>query len=134
VIYLDATAMMKLIAQAPESQALTEYLRAHTDTRWITCALSRAELLRATAALPAEATEHAHHVLAGVDTVAVSDRLLDAAVALTPAPRRTVDALHIASALSAGPRLRTLVTYDPDLAGAAAEHRITTVSPGGGSP
>ena len=131
MIYLDATAMMKLIAQAPESQALTEYLRAHTDTRWITCALSRAELLRATAALPAEATEHAHHVLAGVDTVAVTDRLLDAAVALTPAPRRTVDALHIASALSAGPRLRTLVTYDPDLAGAAADHRITTVRPGG---
>ena len=86
MIYLDATAMMKLIAQAPESQALTEYLRAHTDTRWITCALSRAELLRATAALPAEATEHAHHVLAGVDTVAVTDRLLDAAVALTPGP------------------------------------------------
>ena len=134
MIYLDAKTKIKHIAQAPESRALTEYLRAHTDTRWITCALSRAELLRATAALPAEATEHAHHVLAGVDSVAVTDRLLDAAVALTPAPRRTVDALHIASALSAGARLRTLVTYDPDLAGAAAEHRITTVSPGGGSP
>ena len=29
------------------------------------------------------------------------------------------------------PRLRTLVTYDPDLAGAAADHHITTVCPGG---
>lgn len=131
MIYLDATAMMKLIAQAPESQALTQYLSAHTDTAWITCALTRAEVLRATATLPAEATEHAHHVLAGIDTVGVTDRLLDAAVALTPAPDRTTDALHIASALSAGPRLRTLVTYDPDLARAATAHHITTVRPGG---
>ncbi len=131
MLYLDATAMMKLIVEAPESQALTDYLRSHTDTRWITCALSRADLLRATAALPAQATEHAHHVLAGIDTVAVTDRLLDAAVALTPAPARTVDALHIAAALSAGPRLRTLVTYDPVLASAAADHRIISVCPGG---
>ncbi|MCV7058390.1 PIN domain-containing protein [Mycolicibacterium gilvum] len=134
MIYLDPTALMKLIDEAPESAALTAYLSAHTDTRWITCALSRVELLRAVAALPPEATGHAHHVLAGLDTVAVTERLLDAAVALAPSPARTVDALHIASALSAGPRLRTLVTYDPELAGAAAGHHITTVSPGGGSP
>lgn len=131
MIYLDATAIMKLIAQAPESAALTAYLRAHTDTRWFTCALSRLDVLRATAALPAEATEHAHRVLAGLDTVAVTDRLLDAAVALTPAPERTTDALHIAAALSAGPRLRTLITYDPDLSRAAADHHINTVHPGG---
>ncbi len=134
MIYLDPTAIMKLIDDTPESAALTAYLSAHTDTRWITCALSRAELLRATTTLPAEATEHAHHVLAGLDTVALTDRLLDAAVALTPTPRRTTDALHIASALSAGTRLRTLVTYDTELADAAAAHHITTVSPGGGSP
>lgn len=130
MIYLDPTAIMKLIDEAPESPALTAYLSAHTDTRWITCALSRAELLRDAAALPADATEHVYRVLAGLDTVAVTDRLLDAAVALSPAPRRTTDALHIASALSAGARLRTLVTYDPELA-AAAGHHIATVSPGG---
>ena len=131
MIYLDATAMKRLIVETPESQALVDYLRAHTDTNWFTCSLSRADLLRATATLPTEATEHAHHVLAGVDTVAVTDRLLDAAVALTPAPRRTVDALHIAAALSAGPKLRTLLTYDPELAAAASAQHITPVSPGG---
>lgn len=131
MIYLDATAMMKLIDHAPESSALADYLHAHTDTRWFTCALARTDLLRATATLPAEATEHAHHILAGLDTVALTDRLLDAAVALTPAPPRTTDALHIAAALSAGPRLRTLVTYDTDLARAATDHHIHTVHPGG---
>lgn len=131
MIYLDDTALIKLITAAPESTALTDYLNAHTDTTWFTCALTRAELLRATAAMHPEATTHAHHVLAGLATVAVTDRLIDAVVTLTPAPRRTSDALHIAAALSAGPRLRTLITYDPELAGAAAGHNITTVHPGG---
>jgi hypothetical protein len=134
MIYLDATAMIRLIAQTPETPALTAYLTAHTDTRWISCALTRAELLRTTADLPAEATEHAHHVLSGIDSVGVTDRLLDAAVTLSPAPARTIDALHIAAALSAGHRLRTLVTYDPELASAASGHHITTVSPGRESP
>ena len=34
MIYLDATAMMKLIDHAPESSALADYLHAHTDTRF----------------------------------------------------------------------------------------------------
>ena len=64
MIYLDTTAMLKLIVQDPETEALTDYLSARTDTVWFTCALARAELLRATAPLPGEATEHAHHILA----------------------------------------------------------------------
>lgn len=131
MIYLDTTALMKLITAEPESAALADYLRTHTDTVWFTCALSRAELLRAVAALDPDATEHAHHVLAGLDTVAVTDRLLDAAISLAPAPRRTLDALHIAAALTAGPRLRTLITYDEQLAHAAGDHDITTIHPGG---
>lgn len=131
MIYLDTTAMLKLIAQAPETEALTDYLSARTDTVWFTCSLARAELLRATAPLPAEATEHAHHILAGLDTVALTDRLVTAAAALNPAPRRTLDALHIAAALTAGPQLHTLITYDPELTDAANYHHITTTHPGG---
>lgn len=131
MIYLDTTAMLKLIAQAPETEALTDYLSARTDTVWFTCALARAELLRATAPLPAEATEHAHHILAGLDTVALTDRLVTAATALNPAPRRTLDALHIAAALTAGTQLHALITYDPELTDAANCHHITTTNPGG---
>lgn len=89
MIYLDTTALMKLITAEPESAALADYLHTHTDTGWFTCALTRAELLRAAADIHPDAAEHAHHVLAGLDTVAVTDRLLDA--------------LHIAAALTAGP-------------------------------
>ena len=43
MIYLDPTAIMKLISTTPESPALTDYLRSRTDTIWFTCALSRAD-------------------------------------------------------------------------------------------
>jgi predicted nucleic acid-binding protein len=131
VIYIDTAALMKLVMTEPESAALTDYLRAHTDTGWFTCALTRPELLRAAAAVHPDAVDHAQHVLAGLDMVAVTDRLLDAVAGLTPAPRRLLDALHIAAALSAGPRLHTLITYDEQLAAAARDHNITTIRPGG---
>lgn len=131
MIYLDPTAIMKLITTTPESPALTDYLRSRTDTIWFTCALSRADVMRAVATVHPDATEHAHHVLAGLDVVAVTDRLLDAAIELAPAPGRTTDALHIAAALSAGPQLHTLITYSPELTRDAGAHHINTTSPGG---
>ena len=131
MIYLDPTAIMKLITTTPESSALTDYLRVHTETTWFTCAISRADVMRAAATTHPDAIEHAQHVLAGLDLVAVTDRLLDAAIALTPAPAHTADALHIAAALSAGTQLHTLITYNPKLAHDAAAHNITTIHPGG---
>lgn len=131
MIYIDSTAMLKLIAQAPETAALTDYLTARTDTVWFTCSLARAELLRTTASLPPAATQHAHHLLDGLDTVAMTDRLITAAAALNPPPQRTIDALHIAAALTAGTQLHTLITYDPELTDAANHHHITTTHPGG---
>lgn len=131
MLYLDPTAIMKLITPTAESPALHAYLRTRTDIRWFTCALSRADVLRDAVPHGSATTERARRVLAGLDLVAVTDRLLDAAIALTPAPERTDDALHIAAALSAGPRLHTLITYDPALAAAAGEHHIETTHPGG---
>ncbi|ORX14125.1 VapC toxin family PIN domain ribonuclease [Mycobacterium xenopi] len=131
MIYLDSTALMKLVTVAPESGALTDYLNLYTGTRWFTCALSRAEVICAAAAIHPDATHQAQHVLAGLDQVAVTDRLLEAAIALTPAPGHIVNALHIAAALSAGPQLHTLITYNPQLAHDAADHRINAIQPGG---
>ena len=98
---------------------------------WFTCALTRAELLRAAAAVHPDAVEHANHVLAGLDTVAVTDRLLDTATTLAPAPPHVLHALHIAAALTAGHQLHTLIAYDEELAAAARDHNITTTTPGG---
>lgn len=132
MIYLDSTALIKLIRADPLTPALTAYLQPRAEgTTLFSCAITRAELVRTAAHLHPDAIEHAQHLLSGLDLVAVTDRLLDAAIALDPAPPRIVDALHLAAALTAGPQLRTVLTYDTDLTAAAAALNIPTTCPGG---
>lgn len=131
MIYLDTTALTKLVAADPQTPALIEYLRTAAGG-WFTCALTRLDLIRASAAIHPDAEARARTVLASCDIVAVTDRLLDAAAILRPSPSATVNALHVAAAASAGARLHSLLTYDADLAADAGAHHITVRSPGGG--
>ena len=52
----------------------------------------------------------------------------DAAAAIRPTELRTLDAIHLAAAMSV-PGLRALVTYDRRLADAAADAGVVVVSP-----
>lgn len=131
VIYLDATALGRMIASSPETPPLLSYLRSEPSRAWFTCALARVDLLRLAAQTHPQAEERAREVLASCDLVAVTDRLIDAAAGLRPTPASTSQALHLAAAVTAGSRLHALVTYDPELANAARQHHISVISPGG---
>jgi predicted nucleic acid-binding protein len=67
--------------------------------------------------------------LRSVDLVAIDDRILDAAGVLEPRIRRTLDAIHVATALSIGDDLAEIVTYDDRMAEAARLLGLRTVSP-----
>jgi predicted nucleic acid-binding protein len=54
----------------------------------------------------------ARAVLAGLNLVRVDDRLLDAAAVIDPAILRSLDAIHLAAALSLGDDLTAVVSYD----------------------
>lgn len=56
--------------------------------------------------------------------------VLERAAALGPAELRSLDALHIASALELGDELDALVAYDVRLREAAEANGIPTVAPG----
>ncbi|WP_424206585.1 type II toxin-antitoxin system VapC family toxin [Sulfuricaulis sp.] len=120
---------MKLIVEESESVALQQFLHDHaTDVRF-SAALSRTELIRAVVRRgPVEIVEDARRLLDAVDTVAMTSRLLDEAAAIRPSDLRTLDAIHLASALTA-PALRALITYDSRLAAAATSQGITVVAP-----
>ena len=114
----------------PESSALRGYLRDRQEPIWFTAALARTELIRAVSRVaPPEAVEHARSVLAGLDVVALTNRLLDAAAALTPFELRTLDAIHLAAALSAGNRLEAVVTYDVRMSDAADTVGLPVATP-----
>ncbi|GAT07720.1 PIN domain-containing protein [Mycolicibacterium novocastrense] len=124
MIYLDTTAVAKLIAAQPETEPLRDYLSRHCDVRWFTCALTRVELAHD---LP-DAGEAIHTATTALDTVNVSDRLLDAAIRVR-ATATVVDALHIAAAQTAA-TLTAFITYDPDRAAAARAAGLPVAHPG----
>jgi predicted nucleic acid-binding protein len=117
VAYLDSSAFVKLVLAEPESWALRRYL--HGWPRWASATLVRTEALRA---LRRHAWRHvapARRLLATITLLRLDDPLLDRAADLEPPELRSLDAVHVAAALSLGPDLGVLVTYDDRLADAA---------------
>lgn len=128
-LYLDASALTKLVTEEAETAALRSYLRAHASDTHFTSALTRTELIRAAARHgPPAAIAHARRLLTRLDLIALTTRLLDIAAVLPPAELRTLDAIHLAAAQTA-PDLRALVTYDVRMAQAAALAGIVVAQP-----
>lgn len=128
VAYLDTSAVAKLLLREPETSALRRELR-----RWprrASSSLVRVELLRAIkrAALPRLAAPARRH-LAAISLVRIDDALLDRAADLDPASLRSLDAIHLASALSLGSDLGLVVTYDDRMLQGAAALGLPTASP-----
>jgi len=130
-LYLDASALVKLVKREPESGPLRRLLRRHRDDVRVTSALSRAEVVRAVARGGPDAIAHARRQLARVNHVALDRELLDDAATLAPgATLRSLDAVHLASARSIGSDLRMVITYDQRMRDAALALGIAVDAPG----
>jgi hypothetical protein len=129
VVYLDSSALVKLVVTEPESRALMERLR-----RWpgrVSSALALTELPRALrrAGFGAVVRRRAREVLARIALVDVDRRILSAAAALEPRTLRTLDAIHLATALTVREDLDAIVTYDRRLRAAAERAHLEVVAP-----
>lgn len=119
--------MVKLVIEEPESAALDHHL-AHGQVL-ATSRIAVVEVTRATAiANPtAEARRETERLLASCMLVDVTDALLRRASELASAKVRTLDALHLASALRI--EADELLAYDRRLTEAAAERGLAVASP-----
>ncbi|MGH7356108.1 MAG: type II toxin-antitoxin system VapC family toxin [Candidatus Rokuibacteriota bacterium] len=129
MIYLDASALVKLVVLEPESDALIALIRAWPDR--LSSALSLAEVQRALRRERYGGAERrrAQRLFARLALVEVDRRILTAAAALDPPELRTLDAIHLATALAVGEDLRGLVTYDRRLAAAAERVDLEVLAP-----
>ena len=123
---------MKLVAHEAETEALTEWLRGRPLR--ITSLLSKVELMRAARRVAAAAddptvTARAAAVLTTLAIASLSDATAERAGVVDPPTLRSLDAVHLATALLAGP-LEALVAYDQRLADAARAAGISVVQPG----
>lgn len=127
-LYIDASALIKLVITEPESWTLSDTLRGQM---LITSELSRVELRRAIlrSGIGSGALGLAARVLSPVEQLRMDDAILDRAGEVGPSTLRSLDAIHLASALSLGRELGALVTYDRRLAAAAEDAGLTVSAP-----
>jgi len=129
LLYLDSSAIVKLVVAEPESAALFALLEKWPER--ISSALARVEVPRALrrATSAAGAGERGEQVLRRLGLVRMDDQILAHATRLAPPELRTLDAIHLATALSVESDLAALVTYDHRLADAASAARVTVWAP-----
>jgi predicted nucleic acid-binding protein len=127
-LYLDSSAFVKLLVEEPETAALRGYL-ANQGHRRVSSALLRTEALRAVRQLGAEALATVREGLRRVDLVGLDDRILDAAGTLEPRILRTLDAIHVATAMAIGEDLEAIITYDERMIEAARLLGLSTETP-----
>jgi predicted nucleic acid-binding protein len=127
VLYLDASAIVKLARREPETPDLVEMVR--RDPSLVSSALSWTEVVRAVRRVGGDKAR-AEAVVGGVALVPVDDGIVRAAADLSPPSLRSLDAIHLATALSLADDLGQLVTYDARLADAASSAGLDVVAPG----
>jgi hypothetical protein len=128
-VYLDTSALAKLIVREAESRALFGWLGDWPDQ--FTSVLARVEIVRMLkrGRAPAAVLSNAETVLARVDSIHLDAPVLAAASTLKDPLLRTLDAIHLACALSIGDVPEAFVTYDTRLARAAERMKLAVVSP-----
>ena len=117
VVYLDSSAIVKLVIQEYESAALRGHLENHPNR--VSCTLARVEVIRAVRAHGQPAVNRARRLLERLSLLRLDDVLLDEAAALGDASLRSLDAIHLAAARTLGSELAEVITYDRRMADAA---------------
>jgi predicted nucleic acid-binding protein len=128
VAYLDASAVVKLLVREAETTALRRGLKSWP--RRASSALLRVELLRTVrrAGLP-RLMEGARRQLASIDLIRLDDDLLERASEIEPSTVRSLDAIHLATALDLGSDLAAVVTYDTRMSIAAQALGLPVIAP-----
>lgn len=127
VVYLDASALVKLAVAERESEPLRTAL---VDwPRRVSAKIAVVEVLRTVRLKDRAAEPLARSVLAHTGLLGFGDRLLMTAVTLDPPTIRALDAIHLATALRLGDVLAAFVSYDARQLAAAEALGLPVVSP-----
>jgi predicted nucleic acid-binding protein len=113
VIYFDTSALVKLVFDETESAALAEWLTVRADVPKVSSDLSTIELLRTCRRVDEDAVEGANLLLGGIDLLPMDRAIVEKAATLVPTELRSLDAIHLASALSVKANLLGRCTSGP---------------------
>ena len=124
--YADSSALVKLVVEEAESRALHRwYVEAD---RVVTSRIGVVETARASARRPHDPS-HRERIIDELEVVELDDSIGRVAGTIGPAGVRTLDAIHLATAIRLLPQLDAFVTYDDRLADAARALGLPVVRP-----
>lgn len=129
MIYLDSAAVVKLVHAEPESQALRDWLDERAETGWISSVLVEIESFRALARHAPAAVARLHLVLDQIEMLDLSPRIRILAQTVQPATVRSLDAIHLGTALHVRSVLTSFVTYDKRLLDVAVAAGLPALAP-----
>jgi len=127
LLYLDSSAIVKLVTPEPETKALRELLRSWPER--VSSVLARVEVERVARRIGGRAVRRARTALSRVALVELDDEVVQGAAVIEPTELRTLDAIHLATALSLGKDLGAMCAYDARLANAATATGAEVVAP-----
>jgi hypothetical protein len=133
LLYLDTSALAKLVHPEAETVALTAWIARNGGARRIiTSDLGHTELRRMLHRINASAArlDDATQILAAAAKIRLTASLLIQAGELAPGSAvRSLDAIHTVAAKSLGAACRSFITYDKRQAEAARMAGLAVVSP-----
>jgi predicted nucleic acid-binding protein len=127
LVYLDASAFVKLVVHEPETPGLIAALEG--VTRLVASEVLEVEVLRACRRAGRD-VDVARAQLAAVRLLPLTAEVRTLAGALDPPSVRSLDAIHVATALSLVERLGGLFTYDERMSSAARDAGLAVFAPG----
>ncbi|MGL5909339.1 MAG: type II toxin-antitoxin system VapC family toxin [Phycicoccus sp.] len=127
MIYIDTSALLRVIFPDDTTPALQHYL--DRDPALVSSALLQVEARRGTLRRAPLRLPQVDVVLSEVEVVEIGDAVIESAGRLADPRLRSLDAIHLATALLVGEDVDALLTYDDRLAEAAREHGLEVVSP-----
>lgn len=129
MIYLDTSAAAKLVHPEAQSEALAVFLADQLTVPLVSSALLYPELVRAVSRHRPELASRAVALVRRIMTVPLAGDIVVSAATIGSPVLRTLDALHLATAVTVAAELRAFVTYDKRLADAATSVGLNVAAP-----
>jgi predicted nucleic acid-binding protein len=126
-VYLYSSAVVKLIVREPESDALRAHLSGAGPL--VSSVITTVEVPRAVARVAPDLGAGVAAALGALAIVGLDAGVAARAGALGPASLRTLDAIHLATALELAGDLTAFVCYDERLAAAARTLGLSVLAP-----
>lgn len=126
-VYIDSSAVTKLLIGEAETNSLVDWLEAHATADLLSSMLVVTELHRA-AVRAGASHQAADEVLDGINVVELSRGVARLAGVVGSSGLRSLDAIHLATALSEDADV--FVAYDRQLQQAATEAGLRVEAPG----